>query len=121
MLTSKQLADQLHISAATIRLYARERLIPFSETPGGHRRFELDDVRAALALVRPVDLAPLSDDEAPRLADSPPVGFTRVHSWATITEADVRDASDSERGRRPAIPMVGEPGSSRFVVGATRV
>ncbi len=121
MLTSKQLADQLNISASTIRLYARERLIPFSETPGGHRRFDLGDVRAALALVRPVDLPALSDDEAPRLTDTPPATFTRVRSWQTTIEADLRDAMGSEVARRLSIPMVGEPGSSRFVVGAARV
>ena len=119
MLTSQQLAAQLNISASTIRLYARERLIPFKETPGGHRRFDLDDVRAALTLIRPTQFADLADDERPRLAGVAPVRFTRVGAWETATGADISDAADNsgDGERRLAIPMVGEPGSSRFVVG----
>lgn len=30
-------------------MYAREGRIPFDATPGGHRRFDIEEVRAALA------------------------------------------------------------------------
>ena len=118
MLTSHQLAEQLNISASTIRAYARERLIPFVETPGGHRRFDLDDVRAALMLVRPRAPEPLRDDEEPRLSDAPYPGFEPVRDWNAITQADVADAEAAEQApQRLEIPMIGEPGSARFVVG----
>ena len=34
---------------ATIQRYARDGRIPFSETPGGHRRFDIEEVQSALA------------------------------------------------------------------------
>src|SRR4051812_19874428 len=107
MLTSQQLAAQLNISTSTIRLYAREHLIPFVETPGGHRRYDIDDVRAALTLIRPAKFPHLSSDASPRLAHAAPVRFSRVHGWETITEADLQDGDGSGAGRPSAIPMIG--------------
>jgi|SRR5680860_91815 len=50
LLTTAQLAAQLELRPATVQMYAREHDIPFNETPGGHRRFNVDEVRAALAM-----------------------------------------------------------------------
>lgn len=47
-LTSEQVAESLRVGAATVRKYARAGVIPFSTTPGGHRRYALDEVRRAL-------------------------------------------------------------------------
>ena len=36
------------MSAQTIRYHARRAGLPFSVTPGGHRRYDIDEVRAVL-------------------------------------------------------------------------
>ncbi len=51
--TTKEVADAFGLRSATIQLYARQGKIPFGTTPGGHRRFDLDEVGAALGK-RPV-------------------------------------------------------------------
>lgn len=48
--TSAEIGAALGLKAATIQAYAREGRIPFGVTPGGHRRFDLDEVRAALGM-----------------------------------------------------------------------
>jgi len=45
---TKEVADAFGLTAATVQLYARQGKIPFGTTPGGHRRFDLDEVAAAL-------------------------------------------------------------------------
>ena len=46
--TTEQLARALHVGPATVRKYARQRRVPFDTTPGGHRRFDVDEAVAAL-------------------------------------------------------------------------
>jgi excisionase family DNA binding protein len=46
--SSAEIARGIGLAAATIQKYAREGRIPFHATPGGHRRFDLDEVRSAL-------------------------------------------------------------------------
>lgn len=48
-MTSKGVAEILGVRPTTVQRYAREGRIPFAATPGGHRRFDIDEVRAALA------------------------------------------------------------------------
>ena len=48
-MTSQQVAQDLRVSPASIQRYAREGRIPFDVTPGGHRRYSVDEVRRALA------------------------------------------------------------------------
>jgi excisionase family DNA binding protein len=57
-----KVARALGVSADSIGRYAREGRIPFDTTPGGHRRFNVDEVRQALA---PSRVAPASMDEEP--------------------------------------------------------
>ena len=45
----KAVAEALGVSVDTVGRYAREGLIPFMSTPKGHRRFDLAEVREALA------------------------------------------------------------------------
>jgi len=45
---SSEVAAKLRLSPATIQKYAREGLIPFDETPGGHRRFDIAEVQDVL-------------------------------------------------------------------------
>jgi excisionase family DNA binding protein len=47
--SSEEVAAALHVGPAAIRKYARAGRIPFVTTPGGHRRYDLEAVRAALA------------------------------------------------------------------------
>jgi excisionase family DNA binding protein len=44
-----EVAEALGLSPATVQQYARNGRIPFDATPGGHRRFDIEEVRAALA------------------------------------------------------------------------
>lgn len=46
--TTEQVAAALHVKPATVRKYAREQRLPFDSTPGGHRRFDVDEAVRAL-------------------------------------------------------------------------
>jgi excisionase family DNA binding protein len=48
LVTTKTVAQALHVSPETVRDYARRGLIPSEATPGGHRRFDLGAVAEAL-------------------------------------------------------------------------
>lgn len=47
--TTEELVRALQIGPATVRRYARQRRVPFDTTPGGHRRFDIDEAVAALS------------------------------------------------------------------------
>lgn len=49
MLTSTKLGKELGLTKATICSLARQGRIPYIQLPSGHRRFDLDAVKAALA------------------------------------------------------------------------
>jgi len=44
LLTPKDVANQLGVSPVTVRVWAQENRLPFITTPGGHRRFNQNDV-----------------------------------------------------------------------------
>jgi hypothetical protein len=118
MLKSSDIAKELHVSEQTIRAYAREGLIPFVETPGGHRRYVLEDVRTALSRAKKREFAPLGEDDAPRLAQrasGPPLRRGRSRRRG-ITRASVADARAAHT-ETMTIPFIGVRGSSRFVAG----
>lgn len=46
--TSAQVGAALGVSSSTVARYAREGRIPFMETPGGQRRFDIAEVHKAL-------------------------------------------------------------------------
>jgi hypothetical protein len=46
--TTEEVARALHVGPATVRKYARQSRVPFDTTPGGHRRFDVDEAVAAL-------------------------------------------------------------------------
>jgi DNA-binding GntR family transcriptional regulator len=50
--TTAAVAAALGLRPATVQGYARNGRIPFDTTPGGHRRFDVDEVRAVLDLRR---------------------------------------------------------------------
>lgn len=47
-LSTRELAAQLRVSEQTIRYHARRGAFPYDRTPGGHRRYDIDEVRGAL-------------------------------------------------------------------------
>jgi 5'-methylthioadenosine/S-adenosylhomocysteine nucleosidase len=47
--TTSEVAARLGLASATVQKYAREGRIPFDTTPGGHRRFNMEEVRAVLS------------------------------------------------------------------------
>jgi excisionase family DNA binding protein len=69
-----QVARALRLSPDSIGRYARDGRIPFDTTPGGHRRFNLDEVRAALA-----------DEPAPRQMFTVPAATRRVRQIRSVT------------------------------------
>ncbi len=48
-LTPNQVADRLLVAPVTVRLWASRGLLPSVSTPGGHRRFRVEDVEAFMA------------------------------------------------------------------------
>ena len=42
LVSTKAVARELHVSPETVRVYARNGVIPSQSTPGGHRRYDLD-------------------------------------------------------------------------------
>lgn len=48
--TTQQVAAALRVTTSTVQAYSRERRIPFDVTPGGHRRYDIDEVRTSLSL-----------------------------------------------------------------------
>jgi hypothetical protein len=119
MLKSSDIAKELHISEQTVRAYARDGLIPFLETPGGHRRYVLEDVRAALYRAKARKFAPLdAGEQTPRLSPETPAAplerarRTRRGGTRTMIAEAHADASATL-----SIPFIGVAGSSRFVVG----
>jgi DNA-binding transcriptional MerR regulator len=120
MLKSSDIANELHISEGTVRAYARDGLIPFVETPGGHRRYVLEDVRAALQLAKKRSFEPLEEgDQAPRLAKQAPAApLRRGRSRRRgITRASIAETRAAQTETLAPIPFIGVKGSSRFVVG----
>ena len=49
--STAEVAAALGVSAGTIRYHARSWRLPFDTTLGGHRRFDLDEVRAVITEV----------------------------------------------------------------------
>lgn len=55
--SSKDVAAALGVEPTTVQRYAREGRIPFDVTPGRHRRFDVDEVVAALKAEEPTFIA----------------------------------------------------------------
>ncbi len=60
--TSKEIAAELGVTATTVRKYALAGRLPCDRTPGGHRRYDIEEAKAALGVnsqaahsVSPVD------------------------------------------------------------------
>lgn len=66
--TSSAVAAALGLRPATVQRYARNGQIPFDRTPGGHGRFNIDEVRAAL-------------DQKPTPQTPAPTRFRGTRGW----------------------------------------
>lgn len=89
-----QVARALGLSTDSVGRYARDGRIPFDTTPGGHRRFNIDEVRAAL-----------SPEPAPRQMFAVPAATRRARQIRSVTTPAAAPAA--------AAQVVGGRGRSR--------
>lgn len=117
MFSTQIVAKALNVSPQTVRNYADEGIIPHQKTLKGHRRYDLADVERALRRAQVRSFEPLQENEAPRLAATTTESIGRGgptrrriarSSLATVPTADAPTLD---------IPLIGTPGTSRFVVG----
>jgi hypothetical protein len=100
--TSVQIGQELGLAAATVQKYAREHRIPFDLTPGGHRRFDLEEVRQALYLTSPnLRAVALTPDGG--LGAGAPVTYSPAAAAERDTRALVAIAPDD--GATPATAL----------------
>lgn len=115
-----EIGKALNIAAETVRQYAVEGRIPFVTTPGGQRRYDLDDVKHALRMEKVQTFDPVEAGDEIRLSANPSeeAPIRRARSWRPSITAAFDDAHEDDHGADALrIPFIGEPGSSRFVVG----
>jgi hypothetical protein len=104
-LTTAQLAAELGLSPATVQLYARDHHIPCEETPGGHRRYNLDEVRVALAARKGARAS--RDERRTAAAEFGP--FRRARGAQLLRSVRTSDADVAARtapAEQPATPTV---------------
>ena len=121
LLGGTDVGKELNISAETVRQYAAEGRIPFVLTPGGQRRYDINDVKHALRMEKARTFEPVEAGDEIRLAANPSAEaqIRRAPMWQpAITASIFDDAREDERARETMrIPFIGERGSSRFIVG----
>jgi hypothetical protein len=99
----KEVATALGISVDTVGRYAREGIIPFEVTPKGHRRYDLEEVRSALAseLTPTTRLRASAPTQGTRLVAGPDVSASpqsRLREDLRATRTMERSESSEERG-----------------------
>ncbi|MBW8078510.1 MAG: helix-turn-helix domain-containing protein [Gallionella sp.] len=105
-----EVAKSLGLSPSTVARYARENRIPSAMTPGGHRRFDLDEVRAALDGTPRVHLVALSAGtgsthigKGPSLSMSPPHAIEqRLRGIETVPPTFSENAELDQDSPRPS-------------------
>lgn len=90
--TAKDVAALLGVKVTTVQLYSRDGRIPFSLTPGGHRRYNLEEVRTALDAEEPRPLI----RPMPRLGVGPgaEVQYSVMARMDTQRRSIVRDSDE---------------------------
>lgn len=104
--TTSEVAAQLGLASATVQKYAREGRIPFVTTPGGHRRFNVEEVRAVLS----------SDDAATYREGTRIKEQTRTEATAVVLTALGVEYNAVRSWLEPSRPVRSE-GGTRFRVG----
>lgn len=92
-----EVARALRVSADSIGRYAREGRIPFETTPGGHRRFNIDEVRLALGLGGGTPTSPMF---------SVPAATVRARAIRSVRGTSGVDAPAPSAGRMAAGELV---------------
>ena len=93
--TTRDVARELGVSRQRVRQYAAEARIPFRRTPGGHRRYDLGAVRAALARLdrlKGAGRAALLDKVRGAISESEP--GSRIILYGSRARGDARPESD---------------------------
>lgn len=114
VLTTAEVAGQLGLSPSTVQKYARRGDIPFEMTPGGHRRYNLDEVRRSLYP------AP-SALEALDVAGSLGVGSALEMSLSARLERDARSTAPSIGERDGRVQCAGDDALDELFRHARRV
>ncbi len=118
VVTTKEVAKRLHVSAATVRSYAREGLIPCEVTFGGHRRFELPRVLDAWQKVRGTPAADMEDAKSIEVSE----GWKSDWAISAIrSDENAANKEDEQTDVLQAEPFPGIPGKTRFVVSRSLV
>jgi excisionase family DNA binding protein len=82
--TTEEVAAALRVKPATVRKYARERRLPYDTTPGGHRRFDVEEaVRALLGGQNAGDGDILEPEDHVAAVPYVPIAPTSVHTAST--------------------------------------
>jgi hypothetical protein len=105
-LTTSQLADALGLSDSTVRHYrSKGRIVPTRQTPGGHARYDLNEVETALGIEAINDDPPITGLVSESFE---PLGVHDLravpaggHLAAEVVALGVRDAPES-RGQATA-------------------
>jgi hypothetical protein len=93
--TTRQVAAALHVQPATVRKYAREHRLPYDTTPGGHRRFSIEEALHAVLGDWIEEDAGVHDDEdlvatLPYVRVAPASVSDPITSTARLTPTTVR-------------------------------
>lgn len=103
-----ELARALGISPDSVGRYAREGRIPFAVTPGGHRRYDIDEVRLALGVA----------------GETPSSGVFSVPS-ATLRARAIRSVttprSEAVPAKTPAVVVGSDAAADELLSSAWRV
>lgn len=92
--TTEEVAAALRVKPATVRKYAREHRLPYDTTPGGHRRFNVEEAVRALLGSGADEVGKLLDrEDGDAAVPYVPIAPTSVHaastSIASVTRAPV--------------------------------
>jgi uncharacterized protein len=113
LVTTSEVARVLGLSPSTVRALAARGRIPSRRTPGGHRRYDLAAVRAALDLApEPLSLGALRQRRAVIRRTARKHGASNVRVVGSVARGEQRPGSDVD------LLVDFEPGRSLFDLAA---
>lgn len=112
-------ASRLGVDEATLRHWADTGRIKTFRTPGGHRRFQEDDLRALIRrdIPKVENLGHLVERRGARLLAAAPASALRDRPWFASLDESLR-AKARERGRKlfaEVVRFVAEPGARKAI------